>query len=219
MASNKRKMPRPSRSLWGSALLAGLTGFCLILYGMWIPIKAQIAQHLLGIAWQESLQSGKATKAWSWADSWPVAKLSLPSIKLEAIILKEAGGEGLAFAPVLLSRSASPGSLGTTVISAHRDTHFKSLDSLQAGDPIILTLMDGTTLTYTMRSSKVAPWDKSGLSAEGMSPTLALTTCWPLGSLEETNQRFIITADQTGIKPAYQAGQQTNHQAMAKSQE
>ena len=62
-----------------AAAALGLVGAVLALQGAWIPAKARIAQVLLELAWQQSLISGgeKTVKPWSWADTWPVARLEV----------------------------------------------------------------------------------------------------------------------------------------------
>ena len=194
--SNKHQSSRSRTLKAGLAGLITLTGLVLVAHGLWVPVKAQLAQLLLGQAWETSLKTGRPQKAWSWADSWPVAKLSIPAIQLDSIILQEAGGEGLAFGPVLLSQSAQPGSPGASVISAHRDTHFKSLKNIKIGDHLSLALMDGRVLRYQVTQSRIAPWDQSGLSAEGFEPELVLTSCWPFDAITPTDQRFILHAEQ-----------------------
>lgn len=195
-ARNKRH-PRQSRKIMlGLASLITLTGMVLVAHGLWIPAKAQFAQILLERAWSKSQQTGQIHKAWSWADTWPVAQLSIPSLGLKSIILKEAGGEGLAFGPVLLNQSAQPGSNGSTIISAHRDTHFKALKDIKIGDTVSLTLASGQKLDYEITRSRIAHWDQSGLSADGFEPELVLTSCWPFDSITPTDQRFILHAKQ-----------------------
>ncbi len=160
-------------------------------WGLWIPAKAELAQYLLERAWQQGRVSGKPVKAWSWADSWPVARLTIPSLDFEAIILSEAGGESLAFGPVLLNQSAPIGSNGTSIISAHRDTHFKAMAQLKQGDFVTVETLDGSRDTYRIESLRTARWDQSGLSPNGMEPRLALTSCWPFDAITPGPMRFI----------------------------
>nr|WP_321443831.1 class GN sortase [uncultured Cohaesibacter sp.] len=176
------------------AMLIGMAGFALILWACWIPAKAKLAQILLERAWAESQQTGSPVKAWAWADTWPVAKLSIPAIKFKAIILHEAGGEGLAFGPVLLNQSAALGEDGLSVVAAHRDTHFKRLAKLKPGMEIRVEPLKGPPLTYHVEQMRVAPWDRSGLNKDSFEPTLALTSCWPFEDVTPGPLRFIAEA-------------------------
>ncbi|WP_316860273.1 class GN sortase [uncultured Cohaesibacter sp.] len=178
-------------------LLFLLLGSGLTLYGLWLPIKAQVAQLLLERAWSISRNTGKPQKAWPWADSWPVARLSIPSLDLDAIILKEAGGEGLAFGPVLLDQSAPLDQKGTTVIAAHRDTHFKALADLHNGAFIKIEPFDGAAKTFQVDKMRVARWDESGLIKESDEQELVLSSCWPFDSIKPGPLRFIAEARKT----------------------
>ena len=169
-------------------------GLLLLVWGAWIPLKAQLAQHLLEDAFDKSQKTNSTHKAWTWADTWPVARLTIPSLSLDAIILKEAGGEGLAFGPVHLDQSAPLGHEGTSIISAHRDTHFKALAKLETGDIIHLETTDGHQLAYHVDTIRIAPWNQSGLSKHSLSRRLVLTSCWPFDAITPGPMRFIAEA-------------------------
>ncbi len=192
----EKPAPSPTQFKIGavSAMALGLLGLGLLIWGSWIPVKAELAQYLLERAWQQSKSDGAPHKAWPWADSWPVAKLTIPDLDFEAIILKESGGEGLAFGPILLDQSAPLGQRGTSVISAHRDTHFKALANLQVGMQVSLEPMHGPTLHYTIDASRIARWDRSGLVRNTLSSSLVLSSCWPFDGLTSGPLRFIAEA-------------------------
>lgn len=110
---------------------------------IWIHAKAELAQVLLERAWQQSLTQDQPVKPWPWADTWPVARLTSPRHQVQLIVLDGASGATLAFAPGHMAGSASPGEIGNTVLSAHRDTHFSFLEHLRMGDELGLETPDG----------------------------------------------------------------------------
>lgn len=179
-----------------------MAGLLLCLIGFWIPIKAQLAQILLKQAWEKSLQTGKPHKAWYWADTWPVARLTIPSLKLDAIILKEAGGEALAFGPVHLAQSAPFGKNGKAIIAGHRDTSFKALAKLAPDTLIHLQTLKGEKHSYKLSNRRIARWDKSGLSADFHAEQLILTSCWPFDSMQPGPLRFIAEASRLTAQQA-----------------
>jgi len=107
------------------AFLILIVGLCFLVSGSWIQIKAVVAQELLERSWQQTLSHGSPVQPWPWADHWPVAQLKFPRTKSELIVLSGDSGSSLAFAPGWNTKSAKPGGQGVTVISGHRDTHFK----------------------------------------------------------------------------------------------
>jgi len=104
------------RAAIGYALLAMALGVSA--KAAYIPTKAVVAQAMLERAFTQSLATGQPVKAWGWADTWPVARLEIGRIGAQAIVLKGASGEALAFGPSLLDETSRIGERGTAVIAA-----------------------------------------------------------------------------------------------------
>src|SRR5215470_38327 len=105
------------------AALLGLAGVVLCGQGLWIHAKAILAQVLLERAFAQTLATGKPVKPWSWADTWPEARIEVPRLGKSAIVLHGSSGQTLAFGPGQVERTPHAGEPGTAVYSAHRDTH------------------------------------------------------------------------------------------------
>ncbi len=162
--------------------------------GLYMNAKAELAQTLLENAWDKSKQSGGPVKAWEWADTWPVARISAPRVKGSAIVLAGASGEALAFGPGHLSNSPQPGAQGTSVIAAHRDTHFEFLKDMQIGDAVELEAHDGALHTYIVDDLKVVRADASGIDPAEPGKRLALVTCFPFNTTERGPLRYVVFA-------------------------
>ena len=162
---------------------------------LWIPAKAALAQHLLERAWQRTLSGRPRAAPWPWADTWPVARLTMAGRTV--IVLADSGGEGLAFGPTHVAGSAPPGGPGTVVVSAHRDTHFRGLDRLRPGEVIGFETRDGRKRRYRVTGSKVLDKPELEIPAPGMEDALALVTCWPLNGIDPgTKKRFVVLAEE-----------------------
>src|SRR6266480_3954822 len=79
-------------------------------------------------------ERGGATKPWSWADTWPVARIEVKRLHASAIVLAGSSGQALAFGPGHVERTPDAGERGVAVYSAHRDTHFRFLRDVAIGD-------------------------------------------------------------------------------------
>lgn len=122
----------------------------------------------------------------------PVARLVIPHIGLDEIVLEGVGSDELNAGPGHLPGSAFPGERGNAVISAHRDRHFSHFDQLQAGDTI--TTESGTIRqTWVVVSKRVVDKNAPALF-RATEPTLTLTTCWPIRYLGPAPERLIVTA-------------------------
>ena len=184
---------RRSLKLTGAAIFAAL-GIVLLGQGLWIRAKAQVAQILLERAFSETIASGNPVKPWSWADTWPVARLRVPRLGVEEIVLASGSGQSLAFGPGHLASTPEAGERGTAVYAAHRDTHFGFLGKLQVGDVVSVTRADGTTYAYRVTGSEVVPWDHPNIDAHAEGFNLALATCWPLDGAFRGPMRYVVHA-------------------------
>src|SRR6201990_415352 len=143
--------------------LLALIGLILFGQGAYIHAKALVAQVLLERAFDETIASGNPTKPWSWADTWPVARIEVKRIGASAIVLAGSSGQALAFGPGHVESTANAGERGVAVYSAHRDTHFRFLKDVKIGDEIDVTRRDGKTFRYRADSQSVVRFDQFGI--------------------------------------------------------
>lgn len=222
-----RRSPRGFLLLSISLVLAGL-GAGQLVGGAWIHAKAQLAQHLLDAAWQETRSPGGEAMArpWPWADTWPVARLVIPRLGASFVVLSGDSGSSLAFGPGHNSASVLPGHPGTAVISGHRDTHFSALARLRSGDRIEIERPDGVTVAYRIAALEIAdtrrdrlalgeipraaPPATSALNRQALrgppqepAPAhfaLALVTCWPFDAVRPGGpMRYVVSAYGVGV--------------------
>ena len=182
---------RPPRS---AAVLA-LAGCIVLGHGLWIPAKAALAQQLLEASWRNTAPGGTPVRPWPWADTWPVARIRFPRLERSHIVLAGATGRTLAFGPGHTSGSAPPGRPGTSIVSGHRDTHFRLLQQLQRGDSVEVERSDGTTVSYRVDDLQVVDSRSTRLQASDELDALVLVTCWPFDApLPGGPLRYVVTA-------------------------
>lgn len=171
----------------------------------WIQSKAIIAQQLLKHSWNKTLVDVNGDnkplhhislhhRPWPWADTWPVAKLIVPQHDIEQIILAGDSGSSLAFGPGHSFASAAPNSAGTTVISAHRDTHFKFLKGLKINETILIqtTLK---TIAYQIYGIQVVDSKTYSIQTDDYDQTLVLATCYPFDAISTGGTlRYLVFA-------------------------
>lgn len=169
----------------------------LVFFGqsIWIFAKAQLAQVLLERAFTQTILTGKPVKAWNWADTYPVARIKINRINAEAIVLQGSSGEAMAFGPALVNETSRPGTRGTSVMAAHRDTHFSFLKNVKLGDLIEFERDDGLSFTYRATNMRVVDWNKSGIDAHAAGFNLVLATCYPFDAITHGPQRFVVEAE------------------------
>lgn len=162
-----------------------------------IHAKAWLAPALLERSWQQSMAvSGLPVKPWPWADTWPVAKLSVPSLNISQVVLAGDTGNSLAFGPGHNLASAKLGTPGSAMIGGHRDTHFAFLRDLRPGQRILLELPAGVLKQYRVRQTAVVDSsDGQSLWSNG-DEQLLLVTCYPFDALMTGGPlRFVVLAE------------------------
>lgn len=191
----RAKGGRRWRALPTLALLSvTVVGLGLAAHGAIIPAKAALAQVLLDRAFEQSLSASAPVKAWPWADTTPVARITVPRLKVSEVVLSGGSGEALAFGPTLMPGGARPGQPGTAVIAAHRDTHFQFLQHLQPGDVVTIETLDGRRSSFRVQGGYVVRNDRFGIADNTPAPTLALSTCWPFDAQTRGPWRYVVTA-------------------------
>jgi sortase A len=173
-----------------------LTGLVRIAAGAVIPTKAIAAQILLERAFDQSIAHHHRQKPWPWADMAPFARIRLPRLGVERIVLDTGSGQAMAFGPTLLPHSAKFGDPGVTVMAAHRDTHFRFLRNVHTGDVIEVESIDGITRHYRVTGSEVVRWNRFAIARNGMTNSLALSTCYPFDAIRHGPLRYVVWATQ-----------------------
>lgn len=192
----------PCRERPGMLRLSRIIVSLLLILGIWhlggglyIHAKAMLAQVLLHKAWDKTLQGESHVRPWPWADTWPVARIRVPGLLVDQLVLAGASGRSLAFGPGHVDGSAAPGSDGNTVISGHRDTHFSWLARVKIGDEIILEMPDGEQRNYQVMQRSIHHESETGLLDQGGFPLLRLITCYPFDAIMPGGSlRFVLTA-------------------------
>ena len=190
--------PRRARLLF--VTLAGLAvGFGVA--GGRIYVKAWLAQRLLHRAWAVTQAGRGPVKPWPWADTWPVARLSIPERGIDLIVLADASGRSMAFGPGVVAGSAPPGAPGTTVLSGHRDTQFGFLRDLAPGDRIRLETADGRRHDYAVTNTLVVDAHNVEILWDTADSRLTLVTCFPFDAIVPGGPlRYVVQAERVSTE-------------------
>ena len=188
---------------WRAPLAAGVV---LLALGGWqlgaagaIHAKAWLAQVLLARAWADTLDGAGPQRPWPWADMVPVARLRVPGLKVDQIVLSGASGRTLAFGPGHLDGTALPGAPGHSVVSGHRDTQFGFLRDLRPGMVLQVQRRDGRWQAYRVRGSEVIDARHARLNPAPERPALTLVTCYPFDAIAPGGPlRYVVFTEAEG---------------------
>lgn len=171
----------------------GLTAAAFFINALWIPVKAELAQHLLDRSWLRTLAGEDNAKPWPWADTRAVAILEVPRLGLREIVLEGSSGRNLAFGPALVNATALDAT-ADRILSGHRDTHFRFLEKLKTGD---LLRLHTTTQTrdYRVNWQEVVDSRWQHLVIDDGIERLTLLTCYPFDAATTGGPlRYVVTA-------------------------
>jgi sortase A len=172
------------------SLTAAFFSMLSLASALWIPAKAELAQWLIERSWQQAQEGNENARPWPWADTRAVGVLSVPGLGIRQIILEGNSGRNLAFGPVLLD-----GEMGhDLVISGHRDTHFRFLQDLAAGDRLTVQTKERTQ-DYEVIAAEIVDSRTSELVIEPATSRISLVTCYPFDApLAGGPLRWVVTA-------------------------
>ena len=176
----------------------------------WIHAKAWLAQVLIEDAFSRAATNGvrprygtatngvrppSGGRPWPWADTRPVARLRLPGASRPLVVLAGSSGRNLAFGPAHDPASVLPGERGNSIISAHRDTHFRALAHLSVGDLVEVESVDGRRFQFAVTATEIVDSRYARLALDADEPRLTLVSCYPFDALDPNGPlRFVVTA-------------------------
>ena len=181
-----------------SALIL-VAAICLTGRAVYLRAKAGLAGVLIRRAWEQNIQSGRPHAPWPWADTHPIARLRIPRLGYDEIVLEGATPRTLAFGPARLQSEAGMGEPGNLVLAGHRTSWFKPLEGVQKGDAIELEWFDTRRArlherTYVVTAIRIVEPEEVTLLGPTPDDALTLVTCYPFGHGPNSPQRYIVRA-------------------------
>ena len=123
----------------------------------------------------------------------PIGQLEIPRIHISAMVAEGTSPAVLSRAVGHVSGTALPGQSGNITLAAHRDTFFRHLHDIQAGD-VIDVKESGHEYRYRVRFTAVVGPRDTWVLEPTPKETLTLVTCYPFHFVGPAPDRFIIRA-------------------------
>lgn len=178
---------------YGCAALC-VSGLAVAASGAAVPIRAKVSQALLTSAYERTVATGEAQSPWGTTEMKAIGKITVPRLDVSEIILDAGSKQGMRSGPTLVHGSSAIGAPGTSVIAAHRDTHFAFLKQIKKGDVIMAAGTDGMMLPYRVTSMQIVEANKFAISKGQTQNELALATCYPFGGQRGGKMRYVVHA-------------------------
>jgi sortase A len=130
-----------------------------------------------------------------------LTRITIPSIEFSAVIVEGTDGLSLMIGPGHMTGTALPGEPGNAVISAHRETFFRNIVQLSAGDHILIE-RDGQTFTYVVEGFRIVKPTDLSVAAPTNDSRLTLVTCDPAHYPGMAPQRLVVVSKLLAPTPA-----------------
>jgi sortase A len=123
-----------------------------------------------------------------------IGQLEIPKVHLSVIVMEGDDDATLKKAVGHLPDTPLPWSNGNSAFAGHRDTFFRPLKDVHAGDEIRVTSARGT-LVYRVRETRIVDPSDVSVLAPTAQPALTLVTCYPFYYVGNAPRRYIVQAD------------------------
>lgn len=189
--------------LW--ILAVGTLGYCSYAYAS-AALHQQHQKAAFAEAQAQARQTPDAASPVAASLPLPLARgemlgiLDIPRIGLSSVVEQGADAHVLRNSVGHIPGTALPGESGNAALAAHRDTYFRHLSELHAGDQILFHTIAGT-YRYTVQSTRIVPPTDTAVLASTRKPTLTLVTCFPFYYVGSAPKRFVLVATENNPHP------------------
>lgn len=127
-----------------------------------------------------------------------LTRLTVPSIKLDAVVVEGVDRKDLLMGPGHLTDTPEPGQTGNSVISGHRDTFFRHIHELKPGD-FILVERAGRQYRYQVTGKRIVQPTDMAVVQPTPNAQLTLLTCYPTYYIGPAPQRLVVFSKLVGV--------------------
>ncbi|HEY6935951.1 MAG TPA: class D sortase [Terriglobales bacterium] len=181
-----RRVPDWLKRYWPSLLI--VAGVALLIYVASQYATMYAAQRRLAQQWQQQNLQLPAQPAGLVTT---LTRLSIPAIKLDAVVVEGVNRRDLLMGPGHLPETPQPGQPGNSVISAHRDTFFRHIHELKPGD-YIMVQRAGRQFRYQVTGKKILQPDDVWVTKPTPDTQLTLLTCYPTYYIGPAPERLAV---------------------------
>jgi sortase A len=123
----------------------------------------------------------------------PIGKLDIPRIGISVIVLHGVDDKTLILGAGHVPGTPRPGTEGNFVIAGHRDTFFRAMERIEAGDTVRFSTAHDT-YEYVVESTEIVGPEHTYVMESHARAELTLITCYPFSFVGGAPERFVVRA-------------------------
>jgi sortase A len=131
-------------------------------------------------------------------------RLTFPRLRTSLNVVEGTNKVALRKGPGHLEGSVLPGEAGNSVVTAHRDTHFRVLRNIKKGDEIQIE-RNGKRYLYRVKELMVVSRHDTATIRPSTDTQLTLVTCYPFSFFGPAPRRFVVKATPVAERPSISA--------------
>ena len=131
--------------------------------------------------------------------------LKIDRLHFAVIVRHGASDQALSKGLGWIAGTARPGQNGNVGIAGHRDTFFRALQDIHAGDEVTVSTAAGDR-HYQVQETRIVEPDELAVLAATREDYLTLVTCFPFSFVGPAPQRFIVRARAVLPQPLREVG-------------
>ncbi len=125
-----------------------------------------------------------------------IGVIAIDSVGVRAVVVQGDSSDALRRAVGHVPETPLPGEAGNVALAAHRDTIFRPLRKVKAGD-LVDFRTDTGVIQYRVRSTQIVPSSDVGILESRGRNELTLITCYPFYYVGHAPDRFVVRAEET----------------------
>jgi sortase A len=183
-------------------LIGVIFSFVLALSSVWqftnsslISLENVVTQGLLHTAWVRTQSSGHQVKPWPWAETVPIARLSIPSLNTKHVILDYANQRLPEVAITHANSSIPPGELGNSILNVSQEGYQSFLHLLKPGDALVLESVHSGLWRYQVSTIYVVEKTNTVLIEPSLNRRLTLVSCYRCNQ-QQSRLRYVVVAEE-----------------------
>lgn len=133
-----------------------------------------------------------------------LGRIEIARTGVSALVLEGTSDETLRRGVGHIPGSSPPEGPGNLALAGHRDSFFRGLAEIRAGDIVSLATLEGD-FRYRIDWTRVVSPDETDVLDPVGSPVLTLVTCYPFHYIGAAPQRFIVRAHRLENQPSTRA--------------
>ena len=177
----------------------GMTAYAVVYqrYQSWkferVLVSATARNSKQEAAAPKVLQAGIVEEAAGLREGEVVGKLEVARIGISVMVLQGIENDTLIIGAGHVPGTPLPGADANVVIAAHRDTFFRKLEGIIAGDSIQFETLRGT-YEYVVDSTEIVDPEDTQVMESRARSELTLITCYPFYFVGAAPKRFVVHA-------------------------